>query len=473
MPVYVPNCKHDIFVSYAHVDNEPLIDGDQGWVTTLINSLKVLLGKKLGSSDAFSFWMDHKLQGNSAATADIAKQLEGAATLLLILSPAYIQSQKCMLELNIFLAQIKEVNNRVFVVEHDVVEEKPAGLDDLLGYKFWLLDDYGNPRILALPKPNPEEYQYYQKLDDLSRQLANQLKILKQEYGNKPVSNTTITSEKTIFLAEVTQDLEEQRQDIKRYLEQQGLQILPNKKYSFPNIQQDLDEDLTKSNLFVQLLSDQNTHTYPQFQYERAKNADLPILQWRSPTLDLSTIVDDPSYSQLLESSSVIAIGFVEFQAMIIKKLEPAKEKHTFNETITDSLVFINAALEDIKLANQIKDFLDEQGIGYSMPLEDLTGVKASEIRQYLEQNLLSCDAVLLLYDNTSVYWVNEQLLYCRRMQGRRDEPLKLIAVYDVPSSSSKKPNLSVKLPNMQIFNCPSNDIETCVSQFLQSLEQK
>jgi hypothetical protein len=134
--------------------------------------------------------------------------------------------------------------------------------------------------------------------------------------------------------------------------------------------------------------------------------------------------------------------------------------------------VFINAALEDIKLANQIKDFLDEQGIGYSMPLEDLTGVKASEIRQYLEQNLLSCDAVLLLYDNTSVYWVNEQLLYCRRMQGRRDQPLKLIAVYDVPSSS-KKPNLSVKLPNMQIFNCPSNDIETCVSQFLQSLEQK
>lgn len=469
MPVYVPNCKHDIFVSYAHVDDEPLIDGDQGWVTTLINSLKVLLGKKLGSADAFSFWMDHKLQGNSPATADIVKQLEGAATLLLILSPAYIQSQKCMLELNIFLAQIKEVNNRVFIVEHDVVEEKPPGLDDLLGYKFWLLDDYGNPRILALPKPKPEEYQYYQILDDLSRQLANQLKILKQEYGNKPVS----TSEKTIsiFLAEVTQDLEEQRQDIKRYLEQQGLQILPNKQYSFPNIQQDLDEDLTKSSLFVQLLSDKNTHAYPQFQYERAKNADLPILQWRSPTLDLTKIVDDPSYSQLLESSSVIAIGFVEFKAMIIKKLEPEKEKPKFNDSISDSLVFINAALEDINLANQIKDFLDEQGIGYSMPLEDLTGVKASEIRQYLEQNLLSCDAVLLLYDNTSVYWVNEQLLYCRRMQGRRDEPLKLIAVYDVPSS--EKPKLSVKLPNMQIFNYPSNDMETCVSQFLQKLEQK
>lgn len=475
MPVYVPNCKHDIFVSYAHVDNEPLIGADQGWVTTLVNSLKILLSKKLGSADAFSFWMDHKLQGNSTVTADIVKQLEGAATLLLILSPAYIESQKCMLELNIFLAQFKEVNNRVFIVEHDVVEEKPSGLNDLLGYKFWLLDDFGNPRILAFPKPNPEEYQYYQKLDDLSRQLAAQLKNLKQEYENAsptitPINNT-VNAKQTIFLAEVTQDLEEQRQEVKRYLEQQGLEILPNKQYSFANIQQDLDQDLAKSCLFVQLLSDQNTHAYPQFQYERAKTADLPMLQWRSPTLDLSKIVDDPNYYQLLESSSVIAIGFVEFQAMIIKKLQPTKEKSKFTEAISDSLVFINAALEDIELANKIKDFLDQQGVGYCMPLEDLTGVKASEIRQYLEQNLLSCDAVLLLYDNTSVYWVNEQLLYCRRMQGRRDQPLKLIAVYDVPSS--EKPNLSVKLPNMKIFNCPSNDIETCVSQFLQNLQQK
>jgi hypothetical protein len=480
MPVYVPNCKHDIFVSYAHVDNEPLIGADKGWVTTLVNSLKILLGKKLGSADAFSLWMDQKLQGNSTVTADIVKQLEGTATLLLILSPAYIESQKCMLELNIFLAQLKEVNNRVFVVEHDVVEQKPAGLDDLLGYKFWLLDDYGNPRILALPKPNPEEYQYYQKLDDLSRQLADQLKSLKQEYEKSAPNNTPITdsstinseqTEKTIFLAEVTQDLEQQREEVKRYLEQQGVNILPNKAYSFPNIQQDLDDDLSKSSLFVQLLSDKNTHSYPLFQYERAKNANLPILQWRSPTLDTSQVVDDHNYYQLLESSSVIAIGFVEFQAMIIKQLQPPKETPKFDDVIADSLVFINAAPEDIELAHKIRDFLDEHGIGYSMPLEDFTGVKASEIRQYLEQNLISCDAVLLLYDNTSVYWVNEQLLYCRRMQGRRDQPLKLIAVYDVPSS--EKPNLSVKLPNMQIFNCPSNDIESCVSQFLQYLQQK
>ena len=35
---FVPNYKHDIFVSYAHVDDEPFPGADKGWVTTLLSA---------------------------------------------------------------------------------------------------------------------------------------------------------------------------------------------------------------------------------------------------------------------------------------------------------------------------------------------------------------------------------------------------------------------------------------------------
>jgi len=59
MPVYVPNYQHDIFVSYAHVDNEPFAGAEKGWVTTLISNLKNELGRQLGRADAYSLWMDY------------------------------------------------------------------------------------------------------------------------------------------------------------------------------------------------------------------------------------------------------------------------------------------------------------------------------------------------------------------------------------------------------------------------------
>lgn len=474
MPVYVPNCKHDIFVSYAHVDDEPLAGADKGWVTTLINGLKIILGQKLGRSDAFSLWMDYELRGHTALTPNVIEQLEGSATLVLILSPGYLASQWCHLELNAFLAKVGSNSGRVFVVEHEQVE-RPAELSDLLGYKFWVSDDAGHPRTLAIPKPNPEEVEYYQRLYDLARQLTDQLKELKEQAKATPVavssptnstSATTLTP--TIFLAEVSSDLEERRQEVKRYLDQQGVRILPDKAYSFATIQQFLDQDLSECRLFVQLLSDKTGNGYPQFQYERAIAANLPILQWRDPALDLAAVTDD-AHRALLSLSTVVATDHIEFQAYIIKQLKQQLKPKEDEPIDEDVFVFVNAAPEDMPLAHQIKDILEARGVGYSLPLDLSVTTKPAEIRQYLEQNLLSCDAVIVLYDSTSVVWVNEQILYCRRMQRRREQPLKFIAVYNTPATH--KPALNMKLPNMHILDCPSPQVETCLPLLFRYLQ--
>jgi len=465
MPVYVPNYKHDVFVSYAHVDNEPFTGAKKGWVTTLINSLAILLGKKLGRVDAFSLWMDDELRENQTVPFQIIEQLEGSAILVLILSPGYLTSLWCHSELKTFLTKMPQNLERVFLIEPYQVE-RPPELAPLLSHPFWGLDASGKPQTLGLPKPNPEQFEYYQKLDDLARQLANQLKALKTNLI--PTKTTPIThTASTIFLAETPADLEDGRQTIKRFLEQQGIRILPAQNYALANRQQSLDQDLSESHLFVQLLSETATNEYPQLQYERASIAHLPILQWRSPTLKLSD-VSEPSQRALLETGTVIASSIVSFKTLILKKLKITKKIQN-KSSAKKKMIFINATYEDIALAHKIKNILKNSSMGYSLPLEVSAATTSAEIRQYLEHNLLACDAVFIIYAKTSIVWVNEQLRYCRRMQGRREQPFKAIVVYNM--SSSQQIPLTVKLPNLYLLESSSSQIDTCLSGFLQSLQ--
>ena len=79
------------------------------------------------------------------------------------------------------------------------------------------------------------------------------------------------------------------------------MHVLPATLYSRTPaaFQQALDNDLTQSTLFVQLLSGvlgkkppDLPQGYVRLQCERARALGTPILQWRSPELDCATIQD-------------------------------------------------------------------------------------------------------------------------------------------------------------------------------------
>jgi hypothetical protein len=120
--------NYDIFISYAHVDDEPLPGESSGWVTTLVAYLKILLARKLGRKEHFSLWMDHQLAGNVPVTPQILSALQKSATIVIILSPGYLASLWCRLEMNSFLQAVKQrvdTGSRVFVVENDRVDQRP------------------------------------------------------------------------------------------------------------------------------------------------------------------------------------------------------------------------------------------------------------------------------------------------------------------------------------------------------------
>jgi hypothetical protein len=154
---FLSSYNHDVFVSYAHIDDEPLVGAQRGWVTTLIKNLQTVVRQKLGSKDLL-IWMDHELAGNQPLSPAIMTALSNTATLLVILSPGYLASEWCHRERQAFLKLVKgrrDAGSQVFVVYCDKLDRSsvPAELADLIGYSFWVQDEGSKaPRRLGLPR---------------------------------------------------------------------------------------------------------------------------------------------------------------------------------------------------------------------------------------------------------------------------------------------------------------------------------
>ena len=452
---FVPNMQLDVFISYAKKDDEALPGMREGWVSMLVNMLDNMLDTKLGNTP-------HRLWKSPLEDLPLPEQLqsvvEQSAIFIVILSSNYLKCEPCLAELDTFLKQTANVSHRTLIIEREAVT-RPAILAENLSYKFLINEAAGNPFNV----------EYHQKLNDLTCQLENLLKSLKSTDDMHFNPAFDVSEATTVFLAEVTDDLEEQRDALKRYLNQQGIQVLPLKTYLFvPDIEQALEQDFRQCELFIQLLSDKTGKGYPQLQYETATHVGLPILQWRQQDIQLDAI-QDISHRQLL--SMCMTMGLVEFQSYILRQLQK-----TASTVIPENKwVFVYAMPEDMPLAYQIKDILEQQegDIECTLPLDDPTA-KPSEIRKYIELSLLQCHAVIILYFNTPETHAYKQILYCRQIQGRRnpEQPLEIIAVYHQPSEN--KPRLDIRqISNTQIFDCPSLQADTCLPQFLQALNHE
>src|SRR3954451_14080470 len=85
--------EQNLFISFTHIDNQPLTDGDKGWITRFHATLKTLLSMRMGREA--KIWRDDKLQSNDGVSDQIIEQLNRSATLVSIVSSLYLQSEWC------------------------------------------------------------------------------------------------------------------------------------------------------------------------------------------------------------------------------------------------------------------------------------------------------------------------------------------------------------------------------------------
>ena len=64
-----------IFISYAHLDNQPLSADQSGWVSLFHSTLQTLLSQRLGAPA--DIWRDDKLHGNDDFSDEILVMFRG------------------------------------------------------------------------------------------------------------------------------------------------------------------------------------------------------------------------------------------------------------------------------------------------------------------------------------------------------------------------------------------------------------
>ena len=142
---------NDVFISYAHIDDQALTEGQKGWITQFHRILEVRLGQLLGEKP--TIWRDQKLQGSDVFDDKIVNAFREAKVMISIMSPRYMKSEWCLKELNEFYKAASDGGSikvgekaRIFKViktpidARDIPEHIPQVLQSILGFEFFDFD---------------------------------------------------------------------------------------------------------------------------------------------------------------------------------------------------------------------------------------------------------------------------------------------------------------------------------------------
>lgn len=256
--------EKDIFISYAHIDNTPLKEGEKGWVENFHRALEVRLAQLLGEKP--DIWRDHKLQGNDFFGDEIVEQFPKTALMISILSPRYLKSEWCTKEVKEFTHAAEETfgtkignKSRIFKVIKTAVpyDAHPREIADTLGYEFYVTDSLsGRVKELGQRVHGDLEHIYWGKLDDIAHDICDLLDKVKSTGQTGAIIHESAPQQMTVYLAETGSDLKEQHDMIKRELQEIGYRVLPDSRLPFVESQfkESVENFLSQSVLSVHLV---------------------------------------------------------------------------------------------------------------------------------------------------------------------------------------------------------------------------
>jgi hypothetical protein len=476
---FIEREQYDVFISYAHADNELFYGAQKGLVTTFAFNLEKLLSRKLERNA--TIWMDHReLAGNKPLTPAIMDALGRTSVIVVIASPRYLASEWCQREREQFLQVVSQrtsAGSRVFRVEFDKIDRRqlPDEFKDTIGYQLWA-EDWDDKTTRTLGFPNPLEEEYWQVLNRVAFHLSDEIKQL--EHGPQvPSSNGNAkpdSNKASVFLAEVTDDLDAKRNEVKDYLEQAGHRVLPETWRAYDDLtafETAVDRDLAQCTVFAQLLSEvagkkpfKQSFGYPRLQYARAmKSNGLKILQWRSNGKVQLENISDFDHRALIDGPTVRAESIEDFKRAIVAAAVPVQTEQ--RPRTASKFVFVSSDVADRDRAEElVKIHVESRGFSYAM----LPNSNDPTItRRFMETSLADCDAALVIYCATDQASVLGQVLQCRKIVNQR-QPIPAIAVYDGPPPPELRDELSFRFPNLYLLDCRKD--QQALEQFLDSL---
>jgi hypothetical protein len=501
---YVPGFKNDIFISYAHVDNISVTDDDEGWVTKFHESLWAAIRQKIGRPEGFTIFRDDKLRGNDEFSDTLDAEYRQSAVFISILAPSYLASDWCLKELNGFCAQnhpgfgVKVGDkSRVFKVmppPHVPPEQHPEHFKGMLGYRFYERNDMTTEEVpFRRTRPDDPDQRYWTRLDALARDIAALLVEMKRlaEGEPQPQPPGVQPTGASVYLAEVTDDLLDYRDQVKRDLEQQGLRVVPDGQLPLTTAEfasaarKELEQSLLSIHLLGQFYGrrpagEERSFTHLQYleALKVAKTKKLQRIIWVKKDIDISQLADakqktfleslelEPDQQQMPGTETQVEFVRVcveELKDIILLKARPPVPKLEGNP-----FFYISCTPEDNEQARRILGCLREEKYeGVVSPLED--GVDSKMIKRYHRSNLKRCDVFVMLYGRAPEVWVHEKALEAWEVASRRKKKGMTLSVCAWPRPPVR--DLGISLQNLHEWNVADEPRCDDVKQFLRQIQ--
>lgn len=448
--------EQDIFISYAHDDDLPLMEGDKGWVSEFHQTLEALVRQISG--DDIHIWRDPKLQGNDFFADTLEDALPRTAVLVSIVSPRYLKSEWCLRELTCFYKGTESSGglrvadkSRIFKVVKTQIprEQQPTPLSELLGYEFYRIDPASGKPVEFRKELGPEAQQsYIAKLYDTAYEITDLLVKMR----DSDAENEQKTPLATVYLAETTSDLRDERDRIKNELRQQGYTVLPDEPLPLngEGFSAAVANHLEHSALSIHLIGgkpgmvpEDERRSAVRLQNDVAArfSADrgLRRIIWIKP----DTAANGEGRGKLIEvlevnaqaqqGADLLKSGVEELKNVINDRLHQMQreeeQKHTRSvnekadvdadfsedEALTAYLICDQC---DFDATQPLADYLYDQGFELLYPVFE---GDESEIREDHLDKLASCDVSIFYCGQATDLWLSSKLRDLRKLAGYRE----------------------------------------------------
>lgn len=491
--------KH-LFISYAHVDNNPTPDDPKGWVARFHEYLNTYLGMNIGAEARI--WRDERLQGNDVFSDEIFKQFPQTALLLSVISERYSESKWCLNEVTAFTKSAEQtgglvVDNKARILKvmlkplaTDRLAAFPSVLREVLGYEFFFLAE--GHRVLPLDPAFGNSEAYRRKIYFLAEDIAELIRKMDGiakvkmaaavggsagggavEPSIAPLPPEPAKGTKpTIYLAETSYDRADDRERLRGELRAHGYTIVPEQR--MPELELDYVAEATRllseSQLAIHMIGavpgkvpdgadpKPAVQTQHELALQQSKDRGLERLIW----LPVETKAEQPEHqaflkdlrgsSELQLKADLIAGNLEDLKNAVratLKRIEdPQPASAPVRESRGQRTVFLICVENDIEAIGPLVECLAASGVNVEIPVfsGDAAGVLEAN-----EATAMTCHGTVLFFGAGDGAWRRHQLGELDRIQSSRpDRPfLAKITYLSGPETVDKKFLRLKKEPNL------------------------
>jgi limonene-1,2-epoxide hydrolase len=491
---YLSPFKYDIFISYAHVNDQLPPDGGPRWVTFFEQYLNDALAQEFGRNGAVAVWRDmRKMGGNTYFDDAIKDAINDSAIFMALLSNGYVsQESYCPRELEWFYSKAERDDygvrighlSRLFNIRLQNIppQQWPTQLAGRAGFKFH--DDRAVSQSL---RPGEEfRTQFREMFDELVPTLRT-FKTLLEQTPKESVEGERVR--RTVFLAHTEGRMIDIRSRVAEELTKKGVEIITD----IPEPWEDKEHEkavlsaLDKSDLAVHMFDDapgRKIKNAPEKFYS-TEQVRLSLLHaksqliWVPDAIDMETI-ENVGHQQFLESLARRKLVKAEYGVSnpaldAIEELERLQAAYSFvrepktslPQVILDKLDALARAVKEERASDDDDGLpvalIDTHRKDYRLAVQDLGPVLAEqglELRitpegdeprsrfSRFEASLKQASVFIVVFGQVAAEWVRERLDQAQKIIVKEKCQVSLCGVYIAGEPKDRKFVVPPRPPN-------------------------